>query len=91
MIVRFPLGRVVATPGAIELLESCETNPLVLLARHVAGDWGDLDEEDRAENERSVDAGLRILSSYSLGGDRRVWVITEASRDVTTILLPDEY
>lgn len=88
---RFPLGAVFATPGAIELLDSLGMIPHTLIARHVAGDWGALDDGDAAENERSVDAGLRIVSAYVLAGDRRVWIITEADRSVTTLLLPDEY
>ncbi len=86
----FPLGRVVATPGALKLLEEAGEDPLRHLARHASGDWGDLDTHDRRENERSLKHGWRLLSSYSVG-DRRVWIITEANRSYTTILLPEEY
>jgi hypothetical protein len=88
---RFPLGQVVATPGALEALESAQQDPLELLARHVRGDWGDLEEEDKQENELSVEQGFRILSAYTLSTEVKVWVITEADRSATTILLPREY
>ncbi len=99
----FGLGVVVATPGALELLAATGTDPTELLRRHHGGDWGDLDAHDWRENERSVRHGWRILSVYLL--DRpladaarepadpraRLWILTEASREVTTILLPEEY
>lgn len=85
-----PLGRIVATPGALEVLSEAGEDPLVYLTRHASGDWGDLDEDDRRENERSLRHGWRILSSYPVGG-KVVWVITEADRSVTTILFPEEY
>jgi hypothetical protein len=88
---RFPLGRTVATPGALEALERAGETPLPYLVRHVAGDWGDLDQDDKAENEAAVDDGLRILSAYRISDDSRIWVITEADRSVTTVLLPEEY
>ncbi len=87
----FSLGQVVATPGALATLEATKQNPLELLARHVTGDWGDLCQEDKQENELSVERGYRILSAYVFGNGGKVWVITEADRSVTTILLPDEY
>jgi hypothetical protein len=87
----FRLGQVVATPGALESLKAANQDPLELLARHVVGDWGDLCEEDRQENDLSVERGFRILSAYTLTTGVKVWVITEADRSATTILLPDEY
>ena len=86
----FELGRIVATPGAIALMEDTQTLPVHLLARHICGDWGDLDEHDKRENNFAHDKPLRILSAYPLGTGR-VWVITEADRSATTILLPEEY
>lgn len=86
----FELGRIVATPGAIALMEDTQTLPVHLLARHICGDWGELDTEDKASNDHAVGAYLRILSAYPLGTGR-VWVITEADRSATTILLPEEY
>ena len=88
---RFALGRTVATPGAIAALLRAGETPLPYLARHVAGDWGDVDQDDRAENETALKDGLRILSAYRLADNTRIWVITEADRSVTTVLLPDEY
>jgi len=87
---RFSLGRIVATPGAIERMEHDGIDPAELLARHVRGDWGDLPPEDAQENELSVREGFRILSSYG-AGERRIWVITEADRSVTTLLRPEDY
>ncbi len=88
---RFSLGQVVATPGALESLQESEQSPLELITRHVTGDWGELGKEDKQENERSVEKGYRILSAYRLKSGEKVWVITEADRSVTTILLPSEY
>jgi hypothetical protein len=105
----FPLGQVVATPGALELMHITETSPLVLIARHVAGDWGDCHPDDVQINNDAVREGFRVMSVYRLPltdkeqgkgasnaigvatEDDRVWVITEADRSVTTILLPEEY
>ena len=86
------LGRVVATPGALRALSEAGEAPLRLLARHASGDWGELDAHDRRENQRSLKNGWRVLSSYPVGEDgQKVWVITEADRSSTTILLPEEY
>ena len=90
MTVPLPLGRVVATPAALETIFEAGGDPLCYLARHATGDWGDLCEFDRRENERSLRYGRRVLSSYAVG-EGRVWIITEADRSVTTILLPEEY
>jgi hypothetical protein len=88
---RFPLGRVVGTPGAIASLEQTGQAAASFLARHVSGDWGDVPPEDAAENEISIEQSLRILSAYQLTDQTRIWVITEADRSATTILLPEEY
>jgi hypothetical protein len=87
----FDLGRVVATPGALALLVSAGENPANLLERHASGDWGEVPPEDARENERSLKYGFRILSSYPVGAGERVWVITEADRSSTCLLLPSEY
>jgi hypothetical protein len=88
----FLLGKTVATPGAIEALNTEGVSARELLERHVGGDWGDLSEDDRSENELSVKEGFRILSAYTLPRTGvRLWIITEADRSVTTLLLPDEY
>jgi len=85
----FETGQIVATPGALSLAEQ-GVDLLDYLLRHVQGDWGDLCEEDRAENEYSVKNGFRILSSYTTQYGK-LWVITEADRSATTFLLPEEY
>jgi hypothetical protein len=90
MMGPLPLGRIVATPGALKVLTEAEEDLLRYLTRHSSGDWGDLDAHDRRENERSLRHGWRILSSYPVGGET-IWIITEADRSVTTILLPEEY
>lgn len=93
MEIKFAPGHIVATPGALELLERTETNPIRLLQRHIAGDWGELCPEDVKANDQSLVEGLRLLSNYPIGwdGKERVWIITEADRSSTTILLPEEY
>ena len=88
---RFPLGQVVATPGALAALTEAGDSPTSFLQRHVVGDWGELDDGDRRENERSVSAGDRLLSAYTTSTGIRIWVITEADRSSTCILLPEEY
>lgn len=89
--MRFPLGRVVATLGALRALEKAEQLPAEFLDRYAHGDWGELDAEDKQENEFSVAHGLRILSAYTTSVGDRIWVLTEANRSATTILLPSEY
>ena len=86
----FPLGRIVATPGALDVLDRGAVNAAELLQRHQSGDWGNVPPEDAEENELSIVNGNRILSSYSVGEDR-IWIITEADRSSTTLLLPEEY
>jgi hypothetical protein len=85
-----PLGRVLATPGALNLLRKSGGHPFNLLARHTTGDWGELCAFDLRQNEIALREGYRVLSSYPVGREC-VWVITEADRSVTTILLPEEY
>jgi hypothetical protein len=89
--VLFAMGSVVATPGALACLERCGIGAGSLLARHQTGDWGDLCDEDRVANEQALKSSLRVLSSYTLQGGARIWIITEADRSVTTLLLPEEY
>jgi len=88
---KFLLGQLVATPGALKALEEAGQNPVQFLSRHQHGDWGNLDEEDEKENEFSVLNDLRILSAYTLTTGVKIWLITEADRSATTILLPEEY
>lgn len=87
----FPLGHVVATPGVLEILAAAGVDPTALLDRQVVGDWGELRGEDWHENESSLNRGLRLLSSYPLSDGQKVWIITEADRSATTLLLPSEY
>jgi len=90
-VIRFPLGRVVATPGALAALEKAEQLPAEFLDRHVNGDWGEVPEADKQENELSVEQGLRILSAYTTSAGDRVWILTEADRSATILMLPEEY
>lgn len=85
---KFPLGQVVITPTAAQHLDTIVVYES--LRRHAAGDWGDLCPEDACENEYSLQRGFRLFSAYGMG-ERRFWVITEADRSVTTILMPEDY
>jgi len=89
--ILFPLGQIVATPGALDALDRAAVDGWVLLHRHQNGDWGNVPQEDAEENVRSVINGWRILSSYPLSDEVRIWIITEADRSCTTLLLPEEY
>ena len=91
MKAKFPLGQVVATPGALDALENTGQSPVEFLDRHAQGDWGELSEADRQENEFSLLNGFRLLSAYRLNDGTKIWIITEADRSATTILLPEEY
>src|SRR6266851_72900 len=88
---KFPLGQVCTTPDALEALARSGQDPGFFLAKHLAGDWGDVDQEDWQENELSLREGFRILSSYRTLRAEKIWIITEADRSVTTLLLPEEY
>lgn len=88
---KFHPGQLVATPGAIELLDRHGMNGSSVLRRHLQGDWGDVHEEDAEMNNEALSLGNRVLSSYDLPEGEKVWVITESDRSVTTILLPSEY
>lgn len=87
----FQLGRTVATHGALDALQKTTQSPLEFYERHQLGDWSELCEEDRQTNEQALKGGDRIFSVYHLKDNTKVWVITEADRSVTTILLPEEY
>lgn len=91
MIHLFQLGEVVATPGAVEAMQSLNVSPQQLLQLHVNGNWGSVDPEDAKANDFAVKHSERILSSYRIGEHTRIWVITEWDRSVTTLLLPSEY
>lgn len=87
----FPLGRVLATPGALDALGASGETADMLLARHVHEDWGDVDGHDWKANDDALVRGLRLLSAYTLRSGVKVWLITEADHSATTLLLPNEY
>jgi hypothetical protein len=87
----FDLGQLVATPGALAALGKTGQNAMDFLSRHVTGDWGELPKEDKDENHLSLEKGFRLLSSYRTAAGDKLWLITEADRTHTTLLLPDEY
>lgn len=87
----FQLGQVVATPGALDVLDKSGQAPSEFLNRHVRGDWGDLCDEDRESNQLALTDGTRLLSAYQTTTGEKLWVITEADRSSTCLLLPSEY
>ena len=91
MTRKFSTGKLVSTPGALAVLQAAEVDVFHLLLRHVKGDWGDLDPSDKQANEMALENGARLLSSYDLPIGEKVWVITEADRSSTCVLLPSEY
>ena len=88
--IRLPLGHVVATPGALEVVRDHGLDVVGLLHRHRAGDWGAVSEHDAQANDHALDHGARVLSAYETAGGR-LCIITEADRSATTVLLPSEY
>lgn len=90
-VLTFSLGRLLATPGALAALAESGQSPAFFLARHASTDWGLVDEEDRRLNDEALRDGARLLSAYETERGVRLWIVTEADRSVTTILLPDEY
>ena len=91
MTPKFLLGKVIATPGSLQALLASGQQPAEFLARHHAGDWGDVCEEDGRQNDEAILDGSRILSAYRLANDQKLWIITEADRSSTCLLLPTEY
>lgn len=88
---RFPLGQVVATPAALEALAAAGQTADDFLIRHVKGDWGDVDADDQQANEEALRCDARLISAYRTAKGTKLWVITEADRSSTCLLLPDEY
>ena len=93
---KFPLGQIVATPGALEALEQSGQTADFFLAKHASGDWGEVCNGDKKLNDEALVDGGRLLSAYRTLRNERIWVLTEAadeegSRLATTILLPSEY
>lgn len=94
--VSFPLGQLLATPGALAALQDANQTPAEFLNRHSRGDWGEVSQEDKGLNDQSLEDGSRLLSAYTTARGVKLWVITEAADDdghrmATTILLPEEY
>lgn len=95
--IRFDLGPIVATPGALEALQRNQMTGLELLARHARGDWGELDDEDKQANADALQTGARLMSAYTLPDGTKIWIITDAevspdhARQASTLLLPDDY
>jgi len=90
-VTRFALGQTYVTPGAEEALMIAGQTGIEFLRRHMSIDWGDLSDEDVRENELSLREGFRLLSAYRTAKGQKLWIITEADRSATTILLPSEY
>ena len=88
---RFPLGRLAATPGALEAMAASGQTAEFFFARHASGDWGEVNEEDQKLNDEALVHGDRILSAYRTLKGVRLWVVTEADRSSTVALLPQEY
>jgi hypothetical protein len=88
---KFALGKVVATAGALEALAACGQTPAEFLDRHVCGDWGIVSPGDGQLNDAALVNGDRILSAYDMANGKRLWIITEADRRSTCVLLPSEY
>ena len=86
-----PLGRILATPGALAACQASGDVPADFLRRHECQDWGNVGADDWARNDEALRVGNRIVSSYRLKNGETIWIITEADRSVTTLLLPDEY
>ena len=86
---KFPLGQTVITRNALAHLQPQDYAEA--LARHARGDWGEICVEDRRENQHALNLGLRLLSAYTASNGLKFWIITEADRSVTTVLLPEDY
>lgn len=89
---KFHLGGLVMTPGVHNLMMTQDLNPMYYVGRHLLGDWGDIPDEDKLSNEEYLVKGGRLFSAYDVPDPvARIWVITEADRSSTTVLLPSEY
>ncbi len=87
----FALGQVVATPGALNAFSEAGQTPLGFISRHASGDWGEVCPEDAVENALSLKEGFRLMSVYRTTLSTKFWIITEADRSSTCLLLPEEY
>lgn len=93
---KFSLGQLVATPGALEALQESGQSPMDFILRHVQGDWGLVDDEDKMANDQALVDGSRLLSAYKTLKGVKIWIITEACDDegrraCSTVLLPSDY
>lgn len=93
---KFPLGQLLATPGELKAMEEAGQSPGYFLDRHIQGDWGEVDDEDKRASDQALVDGSRILSAYRTLKGVRIWIITEAADDegkraATTAILPSEY
>ncbi len=86
----FLLGQTLTTPGALVVMQGMDISPISILSRHQCGDWGDMDQDDKEANDSALNTETRIFSAYKFN-TVLLWVITEADRSSTTILLPEEY
>jgi hypothetical protein len=89
--MRFALGKVAITRPCLARFENLGESVMAYLNRHISGDWGNLGEEDKAANEQAINRPIRILSRYYLSDGDSIYIITEADRSCTTIMLRDEY
>jgi len=89
--IKFTLGRLVATPGALKALQEAGQSPAFFLDRHIQGDWGEVCQQDAQANDQALVRGERIMSSYTTLKGTTIWIITEADRSSTCVLLPEEY
>ena len=89
--MKFHLGQIVGTPGALEAIADAGQSPEFFLKKHVAGDWGEVCPEDKELNEQALVDGDRLLSAYRTSKNVRIWIITESDRSVSTLLLPEDY
>ena len=90
-VTRFALGQTFITPGAEEAIQIAGQTEIEFLRRHMSCDFGELSEDDQHENELAINKGFRLLSNYRTGKGQQLWIITEADRSATTVLLPSEY
>ena len=90
-VTRFTLGQTFITPGAEEALQIAGQTAIEFLRRHMSCDFGELSDDDQQENQLALNQGFRLLSNYQTGKGQQLWIITEADRSATTVLLPSEY
>lgn len=90
-MAKFELGQLLATPGALKAAEASGDSLAKYINRHATGEWGTVDSEDKRANNQALKDGTRVFSAYIMKGGTKIWIITEADRSATTVLLPEEY